>query len=617
MSAVDDQSLQVAHKAAKHQEAHQEYFPSFEQKIARSIATVLVPDMLGVVHLDQSGDATFTPERNISGTQQRGRIHRRRSGLISDEEIRHGKPGRFLLSEQNLTSFLASALNAGEAVSPSYIIERGLGTASSASESHNGHPTPTPHRLLNGLPTSDIQINESVNAMANQSEDYKMNTEVEEGYINVTASQANIHMAASEGRIHGHHGHEVSASTSSASNTSSHRIHTRETTAEYPSASRIPLSHDATNIRRLQSEVEWLYERNAELQDEIENLKAEATTKEREHRQGTRRLQTEVDTLQNALEEAGRQNRTLEATIKHLRMQRLENRGEGTQTVGGTVRAQGLANSRSESIRGIPATTSVTDSLVTNDSVDTDSILDSRVTDSERDIAETHQDLGSIANRRIRKKVSWQDEIGASRTLFSRPAPPPINVPSASLPVAGIMKTSPQKLHHERPSSESPPSMQAHHLSQGPSGIPDWVNVHPSVRRSQRRPSDTPSPGLARSLFEELKAAGQLQPSTSQMSLMSGQSTMRPASETALSNPAEDSRDDALDDDSTGAGDSEIGAAQRNDQDSTIIERCTAILEDRGNDFWQRLQFYCIVGVFLAGVLSKGRDGVMELGKRR
>ena len=58
----------------------------------------LVPGMLGLIHLNQNGDATFTPDKDISRTQQRRRIHRRRSSLISDEEIRHGKPGRFLLS---------------------------------------------------------------------------------------------------------------------------------------------------------------------------------------------------------------------------------------------------------------------------------------------------------------------------------------------------------------------------------------------------------------------------------------------------------------------------------------------------------------------------------------
>lgn len=452
--------------------------------------------------------------------------------------------------------------------------------------------------------------------MSNQSEDHKMNNEVEESYINVTASQANIDMG-SKGRINGHQGHRVSASTSSTSDTSSHRIHTRETTAEYPLASRIPPSHDATSIRRLQFEVEWLFERNAELQDEIEHLKAEATTKERDQRQGIRRLQSKVNTLQSTLDEAERQNRTLEATVQHLRTQRLENRSEGTQTVGGAVRPQGLAHSQRESIGDIPASTSATDSLVTNDSVDTDSILAARVTDSERDTVVTHQDRGSIANRRIRKKVSWQDEIGGSRTLFSRPAPPPINVPSASFPVAGIMKTSPQTLHRERPSPESPPSIQAYHLSQGPSGVTEWVRTHPSARRHQRRSSDTPSPGLARSRFEELKAAGQLQPSTSQMSALSGRSTTQTANERALSNPAEDSRNDAFQDDSKGGRDTDIGAAQRNVQDPSIIERCTAVLEDRGNDFWQSLQFYCIVGIFLAGVLSKGRGGVMELGKRR
>lgn len=53
------------------------------------------------------------------------------------------------------------------------------------------------------------------------------------------------------------------------------------------------------------------------------------------------------------------------------------------------------------------------------------------------------------------------------------------------------------------------------------------------------------------------------------------------------------------------------------DHDATIIERCTAVIEERGNEFWQRVQFYCVVGIFLAGVLSKGRDGVMELGRGR
>ncbi|GHJ90340.1 hypothetical protein NliqN6_6742 [Naganishia liquefaciens] len=446
----------------------------------------------------------------------------------------------------------------------------------------------------------------------NRSKNQKMHHEVEDGYIDVTASQANIDMADSEEMSTTT---QVSASTSSASNVSSHRIHTRETTAEYPSSSRIPPSHDATNIRRLQSEIEWLYERNAELQDEIENLKAKATTKERDIRQSARRLQTEVNMLQNALDEAERQNRSLEATIKNLRMQRLETR-EGAQSGRGPDTVQGFTHSRSGSTRGIPASTSATDSLVTNDSVASDSILDSRVTDLERDAVGAHQHFAKMATRRIRKKVSWQDEIGESKTLFSRPAPPPINVPSASLPAAGIMKASPQIPRLGSPPPGSSPPLQAYHLTSAPPSVSDWVRTPSIGKKSQRRASDTPSPGPARSLFEELRAAGQLQSSTSQVSSESGHLTLRPTSEGIASIVAGDSGD-VSDDRPSDDQDTDIEAEERKNQKSTMIERCTAVVENHGSDFWQRLQFYCIVGIFLAGVLSRGREGVMELGKRR
>lgn len=449
-----------------------------------------------------------------------------------------------------------------------------------------------------------------------------MNNEVEEGYINVTA-QTDTNMADSYGT---YDRRQVSASTSSASGTSSHRIHTRETTADYTSDRRISSSQDASYIRRLQAEIEWLYDRNAELQEDVENLKADATSKEREYRQATRRLQTEVDTLQNALDDAERQNRALEATVKHLKMQKPESRGGGIQPVHAAHESQGCGHSRSDPIEGIPASSSVTDSLTTSNSANSDYNLHSGST-GERNVAGTHQDLGTAGNRQVRKKVSWQDEVGGSTTLLSRPAPPPINVPGVGLPIAGIIKTSP---NHARDCSSprSPPSLQAYHLTPALPSVSEWVRTHPGGQRStQRRASETPSPGPARSLFEELKGAGQMQPSVSQMSSMSGHSTLRHPKEAALegsdsfgdvlqseAGPGDgDGIDDASEDDEETA----TGAAERTSRDATIIDRCTAVLEDRGNDFWQRVQFYCIVGIFLAGVLSKGRDGVMELGRRR
>jgi hypothetical protein len=62
---------------------------------------------------------------------------------------------------------------------------------------------------------------------------------------------------------------------------------------------------------------------------------------------------------------------------------------------------------------------------------------------------------------------------------------------------------------------------------------------------------------------------------------------------------------------------SRTGADRGDPQNASVLEHCKAVLEDRGSDFWQQIQFWCIVGIFVAGVLSKGRDGVLELGKRR
>jgi hypothetical protein len=448
-----------------------------------------------------------------------------------------------------------------------------------------------------------------------------LNNEVEDGYINVTSHQPADDYRTSD-RC------QVSASTSSTSATSSHLIHTREPTTEYTSAARVASSQDANDIRRLQSENEWLYDWNAELQDNVEKLKAEASSKEREYRHTTRRLQTQVDTLQNALDEAERQNRSLEATVKHLKNQRSsgENRGGGIQVVRHQKAFRGYTHSRSNPIEGIPASSSAADSLGTSNSADSVVNLYSGIQGSERDIAGTHQNLGHTGIRRVRKKVSWQDEINPSATLLSRPAPAPINVPSVGLPIAGIMKTSPTNLHDRSP-PRSPPSLQAYHLTPAlPSGS-EWVRSHPGGQRSQRRASDTPSPGPVKSLFGELKSAGQLLPSVSHGSSMSGYSTVRnPMDDTlAVSESGGDAQhgigqssgreieEENSDDDPTPT----FRNVKPRDQDTTIIERCTAVIEERGNDFWQRVQFYCVVGIFLAGVLSKGRDGVMELGRRR
>jgi hypothetical protein len=447
-----------------------------------------------------------------------------------------------------------------------------------------------------------------------------LNNEVEEGYINVTSHRTADAYQTSDGR-------QVSASTSSTSATSSHLIHTREPTTEYTSAARVSSSQDASDIRRLQSENEWLYDWNAELQDNVEKLKAEASSKEREYRHTTRRLQTQVDTLQNALDEAERQNRSLEATIKHLWNQRsAEGRGGGIQVVRHQEAFRGYTHLRSDPIGGIPASSSAADSLGTISSADSVVNLYSGTQESERDLAETHQNLGQTGIRRVRKKVSWQDEINPSATLLSRPAPPPISLPSVGLPVAGIMKASQTNLHDRSP-PRSPPSLQAYHLTPALPSVSEWVRTHPGGQRSQRRASDTPSPGPVKSLFEELKGAGQLLPSVSQGSSMSGHSTMRNPMDVTLAgsesggggqhemNPSDDQEIEAenSDDDPTPT----FRTVKPKEHDTTIIARCTAVIEERGNDFWQRVQFYCVVGIFLAGVLSKGRDGVMELGRRR
>jgi hypothetical protein len=55
--------------------------------------------MTGFVNLDQSGPLTPSSQ-DIKISSKRGVIRRRRSGLISDEEIRNGKLVSFLLFDK-------------------------------------------------------------------------------------------------------------------------------------------------------------------------------------------------------------------------------------------------------------------------------------------------------------------------------------------------------------------------------------------------------------------------------------------------------------------------------------------------------------------------------------
>lgn len=450
--------------------------------------------------------------------------------------------------------------------------------------------------------------------------------EVEEGYISVARHTMDENMArqyqSSERR-------QVSASTSATSGTSSHLVHTREPTTEHPSDPNLSPSR-RNRIQYLESETEWLYQRNAELQDEVESMKSGFELIEREHRHRVKRLESSLNTVQATLDKAERQNRTLEATITQLRNPR---QGKSRASSGTGVPLMPIQQYRAIQLTGlgirpeggsIQASTSMTDSMAMSVSGSSQG-GHSRTSSLEGAFGAVpvqqgyRHGRGESQDRRVRKKVSWQDEVNPSTV----PRPPaPIRVAGTNALTTSILKTSPTKSQHDFNPPGSPLSPGSN-LSPPLPNITGWVRSQSAASQAwqgHRRASDTSTVCPGRSLYEEM-GGDALQPSASQVSSTFGFSTWRRDVSSAQwleSNREELSAhrvnaDEILNTDNP----SRPEADRRDGHNASVLDHCKAVLEDRGSDFWQQIQFWCVVGIFVAGVLSKGRDGVLELGTRR
>lgn len=459
------------------------------------------------------------------------------------------------------------------------------------------------------------------------------NNEVDEGYVDVALHTMEESMArnyrSSERR-------QVSASTSATSGMSSHLVHSREQTSEHTEGLGLSSLQYPNRIFRLESENEWLYQRNAELQDEVETLKGAFTTMERENRQSTRRLQNELNTVQATLDDTERQNRSLEATIRHLKSERPARNRDAVVTGFPSVPTEQQArrrHSRGQQVESVPASVSTTDSMTTSVSADSLGQGHSRASSEGGTVpAPTHHAYheGHIASRgthrRVRKKVSWQDEVGS--TAAARPKPLAlIKVPGSTACTTSILKTSPTKSQHDSTLPGSPPSLSGANLTPALPSISGWARSHRNVEQGthgERRESDTASPGPARSLYEELGGGDPLQPSASGISSTSGFPSWRRDTggvhlEMDPGRLGQTCRtQDRVDGDARSEHETTTRTATAHGevQNATVLDRYKAALEDRGTDFWGQIQFWCVVGIFVAGVLSKGRDGVMELGRR-
>ncbi|KAJ9116435.1 hypothetical protein QFC22_004877 [Naganishia vaughanmartiniae] len=420
----------------------------------------------------------------------------------------------------------------------------------------------------------------------------------------------------------------IEASLSSISGTSSHLIRSREPTVEYAARPTTSMMENSAAVRRMESEIEWLYERNAELQDENDRLKQELTKKDREHRQSKRRLQTQLDTVHATLHDAERQNRSLEATIRLLNQR-------STEAVEGARRFSAElvryppppADFGIPRMQGLPANSSTTDSLCTT--VSTDSVWKDQTPSPPvmgvEDSVFGHRRTGSIIlepghqpERRIRKKVSWRDECGPSAALCqSYPA----------TPVAYAASSSESPTRQDAPSNEITPTRSPtcpdSRLTPAPPSLTQWLGLQSERvnRRSDRRLSSaTPPLASAASLYEEL-GPFRLRPSASEVSSQSRHVSGASAYH-ELNRVGDEEGTLPVLPDAVGGTDVDVPLLEENEHsesphDATYLERCKAILEDRGSDFWMQMQFWCVVGVFIAGVLSRGTDGVVELGKRR
>lgn len=568
-------------------------------------------------------DTTNTARAKIEG------IPRRRSGLISDDEIRTGKLCSVL--QPHIADPYCIALNARNAVAPSNIIKRSLSSgrislqlpleASRSATDNDGNMSHSYNRLQ--FPST--QDEERTSGEGDRREQTTHN-EVEEGYVDVprhTRDETTARQYRSSER------RQVSASTSATSGTSSHLVHTREPTVE-PSWDPNLSPSRRNRIQHLESETEWLYQRNAELQDEVDSMKSGYEVIEKEHRHRVKRMESSLNTVQVTLEKAERQNRSLEATIAQLRNPRqVESRapsGMGVplmpiqqyramQLSGLGIRPEGVA---------IPASTSMTDSMAISVSGSSQG-GHSRTSSLEGTFGEApvnqeyQRGHGELHDRRVRKKVSWQDEVDP-RTV-PRPLAP-IRVAGANAVTTSILKTSPTKTQHDfnLPGCPSSPSS---NLSPPLPNISGWFRSQSSAGQAwqgHRRASDTSTLAPGRSLYEEMGESA-LQPSVSQVSSTFGFPTWRRDASSAqlIETEREELASRRADIDETSNTDnlSRTGADRGDPQNASVLEHCKAVLEDRGSDFWQQIQFWCVVGIFVSGVLSKGRDGVLELGKRR
>lgn len=569
------------------------------------------------IKLDTSSrDTTYTASSKIDG------IPRRRSGLISDVEIRSGNCRFTIFFEETTDSCLLIALNKRNAVAPSRIIERSLSSerisqqvslesSSTLSDNQNNMSQPYHQRELPPMLGRVITFGEA------DSSGHATNNDVDEGYVNVAPHT----MHGDVGQQHQTSEHrQISASTSATSGTSSHLIHTREPTQEYTSGP----DHSPTRLNRiryLESQNDWLFQRNAELEEQVENMKGGFEVADKENRHRIKRLESSMNTAQATLKKAERQNRELEATIAQLRN---PSQGESRASAPRAVPLMPIQQYRAVQLAGlgiraeggaIPASTSMTDSMamsVSGSSQGGHSRTPSMEGPSVAVPREHHHAEEDLQDRPLRKKVSWREELDYSTT--PRPLHP-LRIPRAG-GTTSILKTSPTKTHHDFNLPGSPSSIGSA-LSPPLANISGWVRSQPPTGQGwqgHRRTSDTPSlPG--RPLFEEMGGHG-LQPSTSQVS-STGFSTWRRDASTTQWVETDESGTVIDHTDAGGSSDRDKGKKREEPQSGSVLDHCKAVLEDRGSEFWAQVQFWCVVGVFVAGVLSRGKDGVLELGRRR
>lgn len=409
-----------------------------------------------------------------------------------------------------LTLLVLIALNKCNAVAPSRIIKRGF-SSNQISPRISRVPVPflsDKDSKMSQQPRrqTPITLGREISYEEADNSGQTTNNDVEEGYVTV-AQHTFYEDIASQHRTSERR--EISASTSATSGTSSHLIHTREHTAE-PTIDPNHSPSRNNRMRHLESQNEWLFQRNAELEEEIEDMKTGFEIVEKEHRHRVKRLESSLNTAQATLDTSERQIRDLEATIGQLR-----NSGqvERRASLGTTVPLVPIQQYRAEQLAGlgirpergaIPASTSATDSMAMSVSEGSQG-GHSRTPSVEggfgrQSVQQEHpHDSGDLQGRPLRKKVSWREELDYS----TNPRPlHPLRIPRVGA-TTSILKTSPTRTQHDFNLPGSPSSLGSG-MSPPLANVSGWVRSQPSASQGwngHRRTSDTPSLEPGRSLY--------------------------------------------------------------------------------------------------------------------